>query len=209
MAGDIVKKKPSLLDKLKDVMAKRQVKKEQEISTEWLKAQLQNFTPYARKVKSSEVLSDKRYDPTTRMIAGQMFVYVYSAKYKDTLPFWDQFPLVIILKIESDHILGLNLHYLPPELRARFFDALLETLNTNNIINERSRLILTYNLLKSASRYKYFKPCIKKYLTSNIKSKIVRIPQEEWVKTLFLNSASWQNAGQATVYKWSKDQINK
>lgn len=205
----MAQKNPSLLDKLKSVISGRTLKKEQEISTEWLKAQLQNFAPYSRRVRPTEVLSDKRNDPTSRILIGQMFMYKYSAKYKDTLPFWDSFPMSIPIRIEPDHLLTINPHYLPPELRARFFDALLDTLNTKNIINERSRLILTYDLLKSASKYKYFKPCIKKHLVSNIKSKIVRIPQEDWVKTLFLSVAQWENAGQSTVYKWSRDQINK
>lgn len=202
------KKKLSILDRLKNIVNRGQVGKEQEISTEWLKSQLDNFAPYSQKKKPEEVLADKKYDPTSKILVGQMFLYVYSAKYKDTLPFWDRFPLIIALRIEADHILGLNLHYLPPELRARFFDALLDTLNTNDVVNERSKLILTYDLLKSASKYKYFKPCIKKYLVSNIKSRIIRVPQEEWGKTLFLRTADWQKSSQAEVYKWSRNRIN-
>ena len=66
----MAQKNPSLLDKLKSVISGRTLKKEQEISTEWLKAQLQNFAPYSRRVKPTEVLSDKRNDPTSRILIG-------------------------------------------------------------------------------------------------------------------------------------------
>ena len=47
-------------------------------------------------------------------------------KHKETLPFYDSFPLVIIIGKAKGGFLGMNLHYLPPTLRAKFLDALME-----------------------------------------------------------------------------------
>jgi hypothetical protein len=202
-----IRKPPTLFDKLKAVIAGNNLKQEQELSTKWLKNQLDNFAPYSKKTKPEEILSDKRFKSTSNYVIGQMFMFKYSAKNWMTLPFWDSFPLSIFIDIKPDSILGLNLHYLPMELRAKFFDALLDTLNTRTVVNENSKLILTYDLLKSATKYKYFKPCIKRYLIEHIKSKVIKVPQVDWAKTIFIQSAQWQKAGEATVYKWSRSII--
>ena len=64
-----------------------------------------------------------------------MFMFIYDPKHKDTLPFYDTFPLVFPIEIYSDSFLGINLHYLPPVLRAKLMDALYTTAN-NNKYNE-------------------------------------------------------------------------
>src|SRR4051812_30598339 len=58
---------------------------------------------------------------------GTMIMYFYDAKLKDVLPYWDQFPLVFPIEIYDDGFLGINLHYLPPMLRAKLMDALYTT----------------------------------------------------------------------------------
>ena len=44
---------------------------------------------------------------------GEMYMFYYDAKHKDTLPYWDRFPLVFPFSKVKDGFLGLNLHYLP------------------------------------------------------------------------------------------------
>ena len=50
----------------------------------------------------------------TRTNVGKMYMFFYDAKYKDTLPFFDIFPLVFPIEFYSEGFLGINLHYLPP-----------------------------------------------------------------------------------------------
>ena len=45
---------------------------------------------------------------------GQMFLFAYDAKHKDTLPYYDRYPLIFPFKKVNDGFLGINMHYLPP-----------------------------------------------------------------------------------------------
>jgi len=49
----------------------------------------------------------------TRLEPGNMYMYVYDPKYKDTMPYWDQFPLCLPFDEISGGFVGINLHYLP------------------------------------------------------------------------------------------------
>ena len=61
-----------------------------------------------------------------KMYIGGMYQYVYDAKTKEKLPYWDAFPLIVCINVYADGWLGLNLHYLPPILRAKLLDKLME-----------------------------------------------------------------------------------
>jgi len=104
---------------------------------------------------------------------GGMYFYRYDPKLKDILPIYDKFPLVIPMEPYADSFLGLNLHYLPSEIRAMMFKKL-----TN--ISGPNKLAVTYSLLKGVSRLQGFQICIKKYLYSHIESKFIEIDPLFW-----------------------------
>ena len=56
---------------------------------------------------------------------GKLYMFKYNAKWKDRLPYWDAFPLVVTLDYGRKYILGLNLHYLPPTYRNVLFQNML------------------------------------------------------------------------------------
>lgn len=138
-----------------------------------------------------------------RTIIGSMFMFFYQPKHKDTLPYYDSFPLVIVLKPAKDGFLGLNLHYLPPVLRAKFLDALLEHTN-NDKFDETTKFNLTYNLLERAANLKYFQPCIKHYLKDHVRSRFALVEAPEWEIATFLPVADFQKARAQTVWKDSR-----
>ena len=141
-----------------------------------------------------------------RTIIGSMFMFFYQPKHKDTLPYYDSFPLVIVLKPAEGGFLGLNLHYLPPVLRAKFLDSLLEYTN-NDRFDETTKFSLTYNLLERAAKMKYFKPCIKHYLTDHVRSRFAMVEAPEWEIATFLPVADFQKARAQTVWKESREKI--
>jgi len=141
-----------------------------------------------------------------RKLLGSMQMFFYDPKHKDTLPYYDAFPLVIVIGPAKDGFLGLNLHYLPPVLRAKFLDALMDV-TTNEKYNESTRFDITYEMLKSATKFKYFKPCVKHYLNKHVRSRFARIPAPEWEIATFLPTAVWQKASGSTVYKDSRRMI--
>ena len=122
-------------------------------------------------------------------LTGKMLFYNYDPKHKAILPYYDAFPLVFPLESPAGGLrksfLGLNLHYLPYYERARLMQALYSTINTKDI-NPRSKLQLEYDLLSKVSRYKFFRPCLKRYLFSHIRSRIQVINPEQWNLVLML-----------------------
>lgn len=140
-------------------------------------------------------------------ILGSMMMFFYDPKLKKTLPFYDSFPLVIVLQPAEGGFLGLNLHYLPPVLRAKFLDALLDVTN-NSKYDDSTRFEATYDLMKRSSKMKYFKPCIKHYLNSHVRSKFAFVPAPEWEIATFLPTADFQKASQSSVYADSRRKMN-
>lgn len=138
---------------------------------------------------------------------GKMYFFFYDAKTKDKLPYWDKFPLIFPIEYYSNgSMLGINLHYLPPVARAQLMDALYTTLN-NEKMNKTTKLQISYQILKSASKFKYFKPCIKKYLFNHVKSPFIIVNTQFWDYAMMLPSAQWQKASESKVWKDSMDKI--
>ena len=138
-----------------------------------------------------------------RQVMGSMYMFFYDPKHKETLPYYDSFPLVIVLKPAAGGFLGLNLHYLPLVLRAKFLDALLDVTN-NKSYDESTKFKLTYAMLENASKFKYFKPCIKHYLSDHIRSRLAMVQAPEWEIATFLPTADFQKATTRQVYKDSR-----
>jgi hypothetical protein len=138
---------------------------------------------------------------------GGLYHFFYDPLTKRDLPYYDIFPLVIPVKRKDDGFLGINLHYLPPRYRAIFLDKLmgLAVLNTNN---EPQRLQITYEILEATQRYKEFRPCLKHYLSTQIKSKILTVQPEEWETALFLPTANFMKAPISQVHKESIEKAN-
>ena len=136
---------------------------------------------------------------------GRMYMYFYDPKTKDILPYYDRFPLIVMVKREKGGFTGLNLHYLPPILRAKFFDRLTEF--TNNKYDESTRFRLTYNFLRASSKLELFKPCFKRYLTSQVESRITEVPATEWEVALFLPTDKFVKNSRQTVWKKSRAMI--
>lgn len=137
---------------------------------------------------------------TNRMIPGKMYMYVYDAKTEKTLPYWDAFPLIFCVSLNSGGHDGINLHYLPLVLRARLMDALYTTLN-NNKFDETTKIQISYNIMKQASNMKFFKPCYKKYLSSQVRSQIIEIHPTEWDIAMFLPIQNFKKASAEEVWR--------
>lgn len=159
-----------------------------------------------RNVSRSALMKEEPVTLSNQSVVGSMYMFFYDPKHKKTLPYYDSFPLVIVIDKAEGGFLGLNLHYLPPILRAKFLDALLD-ITSNDKYDESTKFALSYSLLKKSSKYKYFKPCIKHYLASNVKSRFAKVHAPEWEIAAFLPTADWQKAGKSTVYSNSRRMI--
>ncbi len=138
----------------------------------------------------------------TTMNAGDFMRSQETAKF---LP--DKFPLQPYFrtrdgKVRRDGFLGINLHYLSPPDRARLMDALYQ--NLVGVKSEDKRLAITYDILKSAASYKYFKPCVKVYLYSHVKSRYLLVPYQEWEVTLYLPLERFEKQSKSVVWRDSR-----
>lgn len=142
----------------------------------------------------------------SRIEIGHMYFFSYDPKTKDDLPYYDRLPLIFPFNSTSNGIYGINMHYLPYGLRAKLMDALYSIISDTRF-DEKTRLKLSYDVLNSTSRFKYFKPCIKQYLYSHIRSQFVHIRADEWNNALFLPVERFQKASKERVFRDSIAQI--
>ena len=136
---------------------------------------------------------------TARPLIGSMYMFDYDAKHKDTLPYFDRFPLIFPFKKVKGGFYGINMHYLPLQFRAKLMDELYSVAN-NSRYDESTRLRISYDILNNASRFRYFKPCVKHYLTSQLKSRFLYIYPSEWDIALFLPLERFQGASKSQVF---------
>lgn len=137
---------------------------------------------------------------------GGLYHFFYDPLTKNKMPYYDSFPLVIPLTRDIDGFMGLNLHYLPPTYRAAFLDKLMPLVMKNSN-NDPERVKMSYDILKTTSSLAEFKPCLKKYLNSQVRSKIIQIQPKEWEVALFLPTAIFKGATTEKVYGESLSKI--
>jgi len=173
-----------------------------EQSREWFRKKAQQLT----RVNRERLMKQDPIEQVGQMRPGDMYMYFYDPKHKDTLPYYDKFPLVVAVEPAKDGFYGLNLHYLPPILRAKLLDSLMDN-TTNKSYDESTRFKISYQILKRASTTKHFKPCFKHYLFKHVKSRFAKVQAPEWEIATFLPTAQWEKSSAASVYRDSRRMI--
>lgn len=149
----------------------------------------------------------KGYDnKKSRPLIGRMYHFFYDPKGKKTLPYYDRFPLIFMVGPAEKGFYGINLHYLPPTLRARLMDSLYDVTN-NTKYDDSTRLRLSYNILSGAARFKFFKPTFKHYLANHVESRFIEINSTDWDIALMLPTQRFEKATAAKVYSDSRKKI--
>ena len=171
-------------------------------SRDWFRKKAQSM----RSVNRNQLMKEDPIQLSNRQVVGSMYMFFYDPKLKKELPYYDSFPLVIVIGPAEGGFLGMNLHYLPPILRAKFLDSLLDVAS-NKKYDDTTRFEVSYSLLKKAAKFKYFKPCVKHYLSNNVKSRLARVPAPEWEIATFLPTADFQKSGKSSVYRDSRKMI--
>ena len=208
--------KPSLLTTLAEEKSAAKLQTMSRESLKWLVQKVANLrNPLAvsvpmAKEKSRFVPKGVKPAPNVnkKFRIGSMYFYVYDPKGKSDLDYYDRFPLVIPLESYSDGFLGLNIHYLPIRYRLMFMRKLMPRAILNDD-NEIMRLRITYEILNASRRYKEFRPCVKRYLYSHIRSRILAVEPEEWDIAMYLPVQQFKKAPASVVWKESVEEIRK
>ena len=112
--------------------------------------------------KATEGLKQKGIQP------GNLYIYGYNPKYAKELKYYDQFPCCLILETTKDGWYGLNLHYLPPAMRARL-------LAENNVKSGNG-----LKIGKAMGRSKFGKHALHRYIAKQLTSRPKFVPIKDW-----------------------------
>ena len=161
-----------------------------------------------RSVNRNRLMNDKQNVTSSldEKNIGQMFMFFYDPKHKETLPYYDTFPLIFLIGFKENGFMGINLHYLPPVLRARLMDALYQTIN-NQRYNDTTKLRISYEILSGASRFRYFKPCVKHYLWDHVRGNYLNIEPTNWDSALMLPTEQFKKATSERVWRESRAMV--
>ena len=191
----------SIFDKTRKQFLSQDIVARTDQSRDWFLKNLRNIN-----VSPNRILKDTTLIAKSSAMPGRMMQFVYDPKGKDTLPYYDKFPLVLVVGPAPDGFYGLNLHYLQPLLRVRLFDKLMEYAN-NDKYDESTKLRINYQILNSVRTLKEFKPCFKHYLTKHVESRLMMIPSENWEIAVFLPTEKFKKATAKQVWSDSKRSI--
>ncbi len=175
---------------------------------EWYRDQAKGVTRTNRnRTKGDKLIKELRQDQNrrqdTRFMMGNMYLFAYDPKHKDTLPYYDRFPLIFPINKAKGGFLGINMHYLPPILRAKLMDQLYTVLS-NKAFDETTKLSASYKVLNGAAKFKEFQPTIKHYLNAHVRTKPAYINPSEWDIALFLPTQQFVGATASQVYADSR-----
>ena len=150
-----------------------------------------------------EIMTDRNIGIRSgKPIIGKMYLFQYSAKWKDILPYWDMWPLIFPFDYAKDGFYGINLHYLAPNHRTALMIRLIKAQGGGGDMNENFKLKLSYDII---TKYKPAIPCIKRYLFSHVQGKgLYGISGEDWSYAAAMPLHKFQKESAKYVWGQSK-----
>ena len=189
-----------LLNRINEQLAKAGLQPRTNQARAWLRAKIDDLKP-----SRQALLRDKGRTRDSTII-GRMYFFYYDPKMKESLPYYDRFPLVIPIEQYQDGFLGLNLHYIHPKQRILLLDELSEFAN-NSKYDASTKLRLSYDLLKSTGKAYQATPCIKRCLFTHVESRFLEITADEWDIACLLPLEIFEKASSSKVYSESRKQF--
>ena len=169
----------------------------QERSVSWFRKKIKEF----RAPKSAELVREGKR--SRALFRGRLNMFFYSPKHKDTLPYYDRFPLVLPLEKYREGFMGINLHYLPIPLRIKLLDKLYE-FSSNDKFDETTKLTARYNRVRNIP---LVKPTLHKYLYNFVESPFRRIDADEFIVAALLPVQRFKKATDRKVWRDSRGMI--
>ena len=130
-------------------------------------------------------------------------MFFYDPKGRNTLPYYDTFPLVLPLEQYPDGFLGINFHYLPMNLRLKLLDRVVDFSN-NTKFDKTTVILAEYRKFKNIRE---LKPTLKRYLAGRVKTRYRRVDADEFTVATLLPIARWKKGSAGEVYSDSRKMI--
>jgi len=121
---------------------------------------------------------------------------------KDTLPYYDTFPLIFPLSRTPDTFMGLNMHYLDYPLRFALFRALLK-ISANSNITDASKMRISWAQISGLASTPQAQACIKQYRYDHVKSVFLEIMPTDWATAMMLPTHRFVGASPQAIWQES------
>ena len=191
----------SFLSKVSDAIKTGTVGQEVRRSAQWFQDKIKGLKGGLRNQFSSTNAAkfyreaETKVNPNLlkrRAELGDLFCYYYNPKYRATLPYYDMFPMIMLIGAEKETFLGINFHYLRPKWRAVLLDRVSAKLGSG--LPRWSKL----------RQIRQIAPTIKRYRFDHIMRRVVPIEENEQEIAIFLPTERFKKSGKAKV--WSESE---
>ena len=152
-----------------------------------------------QKPTPNQIIKSDPTDMKTSVMPGNLYMFFYDPKGKDTLPYYDRFPLVFPFKKTPKGFIGLNMHYLPYQGRIQLLQRLMDYAN-NKRMDETTRLNYSWRLIDGVSRFKLAAPCVKQYLADHVRSTLRKVNSSDWATAMLLPVEQFAGAAKQSVW---------
>ena len=196
-----------LTERAQETVRRGQTRQAQVRSEGWFKDKVKEITAKGKEIGKGAVGSVRRqfsrtnpsqfYKEAENKISvggirpGSLFAYWYDPKWAKKLPYYDEFPMIMMIEKAKGGFFGLNFHYLPPMLRARLLDRV-------------KAAGISWDGIKKID---VVKPAIKRYLSGHVGGRVVVIPEDEEELSIFLPLERFKKASTASVWADSKSKM--
>jgi len=157
---------------------------------------------YQNKIREFGIPSQKKLlnegQASTTLYRGKMNFFVYNPKHRETLPYYDKFPLILPLQVEQAHFIGLNFHYLSIPYRLQLLEKLQRFrrgTGENEIMKVRWDRV---------NNFKESNAVVKKYLKNHVRSVFREINPDEMLTAILLPVQSFSKRSIYKVYADSR-----
>lgn len=201
-----------LKDKINEfIKEKKSIKNAKDESIKWYKETY-------KEIRNREVIS---LNIGTRFKAGKIYKFSYSPT-SETLPYYDSTPIIISLgRIKYKNSFaerGINLNYLPHEIRIHVIDLIYNSYRNSieaemkgkksNNAELQSGLPISYNSMKVMLSSVYAQYAIRNYTVTNM-TEIGNVSYEQWHKAALIQTDNFVGSTQGTVYEDYRKYINQ
>lgn len=147
------------------------------------------LTPSASFKKMRELLKERKVMTNSDIIPGNIIVTFYNAKYPEFK--YDRTPLILVLRRNSTHTLGLNFHWIDFKMRTFLIYQIMK-LNQKNIAKNKP-LQFSYHDLKPFLKKLGYAPCIRLYINKRIGPRGIVVPPDRLLEMAQLRTETFTN----------------
>lgn len=140
---------------------------------------------------------------TTTIRPGSLYFYHYDPKLKETLPYYDTFPMVFPYRSVPGGWYGINLHYVNYPERFALFKKLLEI--NGSKVTDNMKMNYSWQLINAIAKQSYLNACIKHYLNEYVASPFIKVQPSDWTTCMFLPVEQFVGASKEYIWRDSRN----